>query len=73
MIAQSEHSQDVLSICITKDRKLINKIRRSIKDQLKDLPKNRIARKSLNNYGIIIYAKDDNKIISISDAWAQNM
>ena len=68
MIAQSEHSQDVLSICITKDRKLINKIRRSIKDQLKDLPKNRIARKSLNNYGIIIYAKDDNKIISISDA-----
>ena len=68
MIAQSEHSQDVLSICITKDRKLINKIRRSIKDQLKDLPRNRIARKSLNNYGIIIYAKDDNKIISISDA-----
>ena len=68
MIAQSEHSPDAMSILITKDRKLINKIRRSIKDQLKDLPKNRIARKSLNNYGIIIYAKDDNKIISISDA-----
>ena len=45
MIAQSEHSQDVLSICITKDRKLINKIRRSIKDQLKDLPRKQDSKK----------------------------
>ena len=67
MIAQSEHSPDAMSILITKDRKLINKIKRSIKNQLKDLPRNRIAKKSLNNYGIIIYAKDDKKIISISD------
>ena len=68
MIAQSEHSPDAMSMLITKDRKLINKIRKSTKDQLKNLPRNRIARKSLNNYGIIIYAKDDKKIISISDS-----
>ena len=67
MIAQSEHSPDAMSILITKDRKLINKIRKSIKDQLKNLPRNRIARKSLNNYGMIIYAKDDKKIITISN------
>ena len=57
-----------MSILITKDRKLINKIRKSIKDQLKDLPRNRIVRKSLNNYGMIIHAKDDKKIITISDS-----
>jgi len=67
MIAQSEHSPEAMSILITKDIKLIKKIKLSIKDQLKDLPRNRIARKSLDNYGIIIYAKEDKKIISICD------
>ena len=65
MIAQSEHDPESMSILITKDRKLVNKIKISIQNQLKDLPRNKIVRKSLNNYGIIIYAKNDKKIISI--------
>ena len=67
MIAQSEHSPEAMSILLTKDVKLIKKIKLSIKVQLKDLPRNRIARKSLDNYGIIIYVKEDKKIISICD------
>ena len=67
MIAQSEHSPEAMSILLTKDIKLIKKIKLSIKDQLKDLPRNTIARKSLNNYGMAIYAKEDKKIISICD------
>tara|TARA_B100001057_G_scaffold474498_1_gene540151 strand:- start:855 stop:2132 length:1278 start_codon:yes stop_codon:yes gene_type:complete len=67
MIAQSEHSPEAMSILLTKDFKLIKKIKSSIKVQLKDLPRNKIARKSLDNYGIIIYVKEDKKIISICD------
>ena len=67
MIAQSEHSPEAMSILLTKDVKLIKKIKSSIKVQLKDLPRNKIARKSLDNYGIIIYVKEDKKIISICD------
>jgi len=65
MIAQSEHSGDNLAVLLTKDKKLIGKIQLSIKNQLKDLPRNKIARKSLNNYGAIIHVKNDRKIISI--------
>tara|TARA_Y100001970_G_scaffold161529_1_gene197517 strand:+ start:13578 stop:14855 length:1278 start_codon:yes stop_codon:yes gene_type:complete len=65
MIAQSEHSAEAMSILLTKDKKLINKIKLSIKDQLKDLPRNKIARKSLKDYGVIIYVKSDKKILKI--------
>ena len=65
MIAQSEHSGDNLAVLLTKDKKLIGKIKLSIKNQLKDLPRNKIARKSLNNYGVIIHVKNDRKILSI--------
>ena len=65
MIAQSEHSGDNLAVLLTKDKKLIGKIKLSIKNQLKDLPRNKIARKSLNNYGVIIHVTNDRKILSI--------
>ena len=65
MIAQSEHSGDNLAVLLTKDKKLIGKIKLSIKNQLKDLPRNKIARKSLNNYGVIIHVTNDRKTLSI--------
>ncbi len=65
MLAQSEHSGDNLAVLVTKDSKLIKNTQLSIKDQLKDLPRNKIAGKSLNNYGVIIHVKNDRKIISI--------
>ena len=65
MLAQAEHSGDNLAVLVTKDIKLIKNTQLSIKDQLKDLPRNKIAGKSLNNYGVIIHAKNDRKIISI--------
>ena len=67
MIAQSEHSGDNLAILLTQDRNFIKKIKLSIKNQLKNLPRNKIARKSLDNYGAIIYVKDEKKILSICD------
>ena len=65
MIAQAEHSGDNLAVLVTKDSKLIKNTQLSIKDQLKDLPRNKIARKSLNNYGVIIHVTNDRKILSI--------
>ena len=65
MLAQSEHSGDNLAVLVTKDSKLIKNTQLSIKGQLKDLPRNKIAGKSLNNYGVIIHVKNDRKIISI--------
>ena len=65
MLAQSEHSGDNLAVLVTKDSKLIKNTQLSIKDQLKDLPRNKIAGKSLNNYGVIIRVENDRKIISI--------
>ena len=65
MIAQSEHSEDSMSVLLTKDKKLIKKIEMSITKQLKKLPRKKIASTSLKKNGILIYAPTDQAIITI--------
>ena len=67
MIAQSEHSVQSMSIMLTKDKDLINLVQLSIKKQIKDLPRKKIANKSLKDNGILIYVKNDKDIFSIVD------
>jgi len=55
LIAQAEHDIYAQSILITNSFNLIKKVNISIKKQLKDLPKKKIALKSLTNYGLSIY------------------
>ncbi len=67
MIAQSEHDVQSMSIMLTKDKDLINQVQSSIKKQIKDLPRKKIANKSLKDNGILIYVKNDKDIFSIVD------
>ena len=64
-IAQNEHSPDSMSILITKDKKLIKKVQLSIFEQLKDLPKKKIASTSLKKNSVFVYVSNDKAIISI--------
>ena len=67
MLAQNEHDKGSMSILLTKDKNLIQKVRSSISNQLKDLPRKKIASKSLNDNAAIIYVKKDKDIIKITN------
>ena len=65
LIGQAEH--DILAQCIliTKDKKLIEKVKTEISLQLKDIPRSTIARKSLMSNGILMYINTDKKIVDV--------
>ena len=67
MLAQNEHDKGSMSILLTKDKNLIKKVKLSISNQLKDLPRKKIASKSLNDNAAIIYVKKDKDIIKITN------
>tara|TARA_B100000963_G_scaffold336659_1_gene331922 strand:+ start:439 stop:1716 length:1278 start_codon:yes stop_codon:yes gene_type:complete len=64
-IAQNEHSSDSMSILLTKDKKLIKKVQLSIIEQMKDLPRKKIAGSSFKKNSLFIYVSNDKTIISI--------
>ena len=65
LLGQAEH--DILAQCIliTKDKKLIKKVKKEISKQLKDIPRSSIARKSLFSNGILMYINSDKKIVEV--------
>ena len=63
IIAQAEHDVNSQSILITKHKKLINNFTKNITNNLKNLPRKKIAEKSLKDNGLIIYARSDKQII----------
>ena len=65
LIAQAEHDELAQCILISKDRGFINKVESFIIQQLKKLPREIIAKKSLLNYGIFIFMNSEKKIIKI--------
>jgi len=65
IIAQAEHDIYAQSILISNNLNLIKKINTCLKNQLKKLPKKKIASKSLKNFGLSIFAKNDKKILDI--------
>ncbi len=65
LVSQAEHDAKSQSIMICKDKKLIEKVKKCIPKQLKDLPRKNIAKKSINKYGALIYANSDKKIIEL--------
>jgi len=65
LIAQAEHDELSQSVLISKDKQLIYKVKKSLSEQLKKLPRRAIAAKSLNTNGILIYVSSDKKIIEI--------
>jgi len=65
LIGQAEH--DVLAQCIliSKDKKILDKIKLEVFDQLKKIPRSSIAKKSLFNNGIFMHIVSDNKIAEV--------
>ena len=67
LIGQAEHDTLAQCILISKDKKLIEKVKTEIFKQLKEIPRLSIARKSLKNNGILIHANSDKEIINITN------
>ena len=65
LIGQAEHDPQAQCILISKDKKLIHKVQIEISKQLKDIPRESVARKSLNSNGILMHVAEDSRIINI--------
>ncbi len=65
LIGQAEH--DILAQCIliSKDKKILDKIKLEVLSQLRKIPRSSVARKSLANNGIFIHISSDNKIAEV--------
>ncbi len=65
LIAQAEHDPLAQCILISKDKKLIEKVKLEILKQLQKIPRKSIARKSIIGNGILIYINSDKKICQV--------
>tara|TARA_B100002051_G_scaffold186787_1_gene176855 strand:- start:455 stop:1720 length:1266 start_codon:yes stop_codon:yes gene_type:complete len=65
MIAQAEHDVKSQSILITKSKKLANEVNKKVFGYLKNLPKKKVALRSLKTNGLIILIKDDKQITQV--------
>jgi histidinol dehydrogenase len=65
LIGQAEHDNLAQCILISKNRLIITQVKEEINKQLKNLPRGKIAKKSLIDNGILIYMPSDKKIIDI--------
>ena len=65
LIGQAEHDDLAQCILISKDKNLLNKVKIEIIKQLKEIPRESIAKRSLQNNGILMHVNSDKKIIDI--------
>ena len=67
LLGQAEHDQLAQCILISKDKIILEKTKKEVFEQLKNLPRSSIAKKSLMMNGILIYANSDKKILEITN------
>jgi len=65
LISQAEHDSDSQCILVTKDKKIINKVKKDIIKSLKNLPRKKTAISSLKKNGLIIKVNSDKQIIDV--------
>ena len=65
LVGQSEHGTESQCILVTKHKQIINKVQKSVLDNLKNIPRKKIAFKSLKKHGLIVLCKNDNQIIEV--------
>ena len=65
LIAQAEHDIFAQSILVTNSKDLIKSVNQNIKLQLVNLPRKKIASKSIKNFGLAIYADNQNIIANV--------
>ena len=62
LIGQAEHDSLAQCILISKCKKFISKVKYEISKQLKEIPRQSTARKSLKTYGILMHVTSDEKL-----------
>ena len=65
LIGQAEHDVNSQCIIISKDLSLLKEIKKKIKINLKNLPRRKVAEKSLKTNGLLIHAKNDKNVIDL--------
>ena len=65
LIGQAEHGIFSECILISKDKKIIDKVKVEISEQLKTIPRVSIAKKSLRDYGILMHINSEKKIAEV--------
>jgi histidinol dehydrogenase len=65
LIGQAEHDPLAQCILISKDKKLIDKVKLEIFKQLKKISRKSIAKKSIINNGILMHISSDKKIVEV--------
>ena len=65
LIGQAEHDNLAQCILISKDKQLIEKVKIEIFKQLKEIPRQSIANKSLMSNGILMHIGSDKRIIEV--------
>ena len=65
IVSQAEHDPDSQCILITKDKKIINKVKIGITKILKTLPRKKTATTSLKKNGLIVIVKNDKQILNV--------
>ena len=65
LVGQAEHDINSQCILITKDKNLINSVKKLISKILKNLPRKKIAEKSLKKNGLIIKVYSDQQIVNV--------
>ena len=65
LIGQAEHDNFAQCILISKDKRLIQRVKLEISKQIDQIPRANIAKKSLETNGILIHVNSDKKIIDV--------
>lgn len=67
LLSQAEHDAQAQSILLTNDNAFADKVVSEVERILKDLPRNNIAGKSWNDFGVVIIVKDWEEACEISN------
>jgi len=70
LLSQAEHDKLASSILMTTDRAFARSVAREVDLQLGELPRRNIARKAIENYGLIIITGDLNEAVTIANRFA---
>ncbi|MTI80144.1 MAG: histidinol dehydrogenase [Firmicutes bacterium] len=70
LLSQAEHDPLAASVLLTPDEKLAQQVQDELLTQLKELPRQDVAKRSLGDYGTIVITKDLNEAIDIANRFA---
>jgi histidinol dehydrogenase len=70
LLAQAEHDEMAAAILLTPDEKLARRVAAEVDAQLADLPKQAVARRSLQAYGALVLTRDLDEAAALANRFA---